>query len=96
MDNLKQAVGVKVILKPVVKDTVDLKKKGGIIIVPDSVETSQYGEVISKGTLCMEVLVGDIVMFPKHSPEVKVEGVRYIHMKEEDIILIASSMKGAV
>jgi chaperonin GroES len=85
-----------VIIKPVADETVT--KLG--IILPDtaSKEKPEKGEVVAIGAgrlldngelAPMSVKVGDKVMFRKYSPdEIKVDGVDYLIIKEQDIMLI--------
>jgi len=70
------------------------------IVLPDTVEKerSEKGEVLAIGTgklldngtrAPMSVKPGDKVIFKKYSPdEIKVDGVDYLVIKEEDIIAI--------
>ncbi len=85
-----------VIIEPVADETVT--KLG--IILPDtaSKEKPEKGEVVAIGAgrlldngelAPMSVKVGDKVMFRKYSPdEIKVDGVDYLIIKEQDIMLI--------
>lgn len=72
------------------------RTKGGIIIPDNAKEKPQQGEVIAVGNgkvmddgkkLPLEVKKGDRVLFGKYSgSEVKIDGVEYIMMREEDIL----------
>ncbi len=72
------------------------KTKGGIIIPDNAKEKPQQGEVIAVGNgkvledgtkLPLEVKKGDRVLFGKYSgTEIKIEGVEYLMMREEDIL----------
>ncbi|MBI4404745.1 MAG: co-chaperone GroES [Deltaproteobacteria bacterium] len=72
------------------------KTKGGIIIPDNAKEKPQQGEVIAVGNgkllddgkkMPLEVRKGDKVLFAKYSgTEVKVDGVEYLMMREEDIL----------
>ncbi len=77
------------------------KTKGGIIIIPDNAkEKPQQGEVIAVGNgkvledgkkLPLEVKKGDRVLFGKYSgTEIKIDGVEYLMMREEDILGVVS------
>jgi len=86
----------KVIVKAVAKDEVT---KSGIVL-PDTVdkERPERGEVIAVGDgklldngqrSPMSVKVGDTVVFKKYSPdEVKIDGVEYLIIREDDIMAI--------
>jgi len=85
-----------VIVKPIAENEVT---KSGIVL-PDTVdkEKPEKGEVIAIGNgkllengqrAELSVKVGDKVMFKKYSPdEIKIEGVEYLVIKEDDIMLI--------
>ena len=85
-----------VIIKPVADETVT--KLG--IILPETInkEKPEKGEVVAVGAghilesgqvAPMSVKVGDKVMFRKYTPdEIKVDGVDYFIIKEQDIMLI--------
>ena len=85
-----------VIIKPVADETVT--KLG--IILPETInkEKPEKGEVVAVGAghilesghvAPMSVKVGDKVMFRKYTPdEIKVDGVDYLIIKEQDIMLI--------
>lgn len=72
------------------------KTKSGIIIPETAKDKPQEGEVIAtgpgalqdSGTLRpLQVKAGDIVMFTKWGgTEVKIDGVEYLIMKEDDIL----------
>lgn len=72
------------------------KTKGGIIIPDNAKEKPQQGEVIAVGNgkvledgkkLPLEVKKGDRVLFGKYSgTEIKIDGVEYLMMREEDIL----------
>lgn len=76
------------------------KTKGGIIIPDNAKEKPQQGEVIAVGNgkvledgkkLPLEVKKGDRVLFGKYSgTEIKIEGVEYLMMREEDILGVVS------
>ena len=71
---------------------------GGIIIPDSAREKPQRGTVIATGDgkvtedglrLAMDVKAGDIILFGKYSgQEVKLDGVEYLIMKEDDVLAI--------
>jgi chaperonin GroES len=73
-------------------------KTAGGIIIPDTVskEKPQEGKVIAAGkgkvtpegkVLPLDVKVGDLVLFGKYAgSEIKVDGVEYLIMREDDIL----------
>jgi chaperonin GroES len=71
----------------------------GAIIIPDSAkEKPQLGKVLAAGLgksnpdgkrVPLEVKAGDTVLFGKYSgQEIKLEGVEYLIMKEDDVLAI--------
>ena len=72
------------------------RTKGGIIIPDNAKEKPQQGEVIAVGNgkvlddgkkAPLEVKKGDRVLFGKYSgTEIKLDGVEYLMMKEDDIL----------
>ena len=82
----------------VVVERIDAEEKtaGGIIIPDTAKEKPQQGEVIAVGPggrdetgklIPIDVKVGDRVLFGKWSgTEVKIDGVEYLIMKENDIM----------
>ena len=71
----------------------------GAIVIPDSAkEKPQRGTVLAAGLgksnnqglrLQMEVKAGDTILFGKYSgQEVRVDGVEYLIMREEDVLAI--------
>jgi len=72
------------------------RTKGGIIIPDNAKEKPQQGEVIAVGNgkvlddgkkAPLEVRKGDRVLFGKYSgTEIKIHGVEYLMMKEDDIL----------
>ena len=72
------------------------KTKGGIIIPDNAKEKPSQGEVIAVGNgkvlddgkkQPLEVKKGDRVLFGKYSgTEIKVDGVEYLMMREEDVL----------
>lgn len=76
------------------------KTKGGIIIPDSAKEKPQEGKVVAVGTgkvldngqtLTMAVKQGDKVLFGKYSgSEIKLEGVEYVIIREDDILGIVT------
>jgi chaperonin GroES len=72
------------------------KTSGGIYIPDTAKEKPQKGEIIAVGkgkvtedgkVLPIDVKVGDTVLFGKYSgTEIKIEGVDYLIMREDDIL----------
>jgi len=77
--------------------------RGGIIIPDTAKEKPQEGEVVAVGPgrmaddgkrLSMEVKKGDRVLIGKYSgTEVKIDGVEYTILREDDVLGILSSRK---
>jgi len=65
------------------------KTKSGIVLPDTAKEKPEEGEVVAAGKEVKEVKEGDKVLFSKYAPtEVKVEGVEYLIVKEEDVLAI--------
>ncbi len=74
----------------------ETKTAGGIIIPDSAKEKPAEGEIVAVGKgklnkkgerIAMEVVVGDRVLFSKYGgTDVKVEGVDYLIMREDDIL----------
>lgn len=72
------------------------KTKGGIIIPDNAKEKPSQGDVIAVGSgkvlddgkkQALEVKKGDRILFGKYSgTEIKVDGVEYLMMREEDVL----------
>ncbi len=72
------------------------KTKGGIIIPDSAKEKPMEGEVVAAGNgkkaedgkiIKMDVKAGDKVLFSKYAgTEVKMDGVEYLIMREDDIL----------
>lgn len=88
-------LGERVIVKPSAGE----EKTAGGLLLPDSAkEKPQTGEVLAVGPgrksdggelLPMEVKAGDKVLYGKYSgTEVKMDGERYLIIKESDILAI--------
>ena len=71
---------------------------GGIIIPDSAKEKPQQGKVIAAGNgkttdegkrLPLDVTAGDMILFGKYSgQEIKLEGVEYIIMREDEVLAI--------
>lgn len=74
---------------------------GGIILPDTAKEKPQQGKVIAVGNgklledgnlRPLDVKAGDVILFGKYSgSEVKVEGVEYLIMREDDVLGIVES-----
>ena len=74
------------------------QKVGGIIIPDSAKEKPQQGKVIAAGNgkttdegkrLPLDVTAGDTILFGKYSgQEIKLEGVEYIIMREDEVLAI--------
>ena len=73
--------------------------RAGAIIIPDSAkEKPQQGKVLAAGLgrsnkegkrVPLEVKAGDTILFGKYSgQEIKLDGVEYLIMKEDDVLAI--------
>lgn len=77
------------------------KTKGGIIVPDTAQEKPQQGKVIAVGQgkrledgklIPLEVKAGDTILFGKYSgSEIKVEGIEYFIMKEDDVLGLVES-----
>ncbi len=89
-------VGDHLIVKPLAKE----EKSVSGIIIPDTVdkERPERGEVVAAGPgkmlesgqrSPMDAKVGDKVVFKKYAPdEVKIDGVEYLVIKNDDVMAI--------
>ena len=83
----------RVVVKPAPAEE---KTKGGIIIPDTAKEKPQRGEVVAVGPgksgkdeAKMSVKVGDIVLYGKYAgQELSHEGVDYLIMREDDILVV--------
>lgn len=65
------------------------KTSSGLYLPSDAKEKPQMAKVIAAGKDVKEVETGDTVIHSKYSSnEVKVDGVEYIILKEEDILAV--------
>jgi len=72
------------------------RTKGGIILPDSAKEKPQQGKIIAVGSgrraedgtiTPLEVKVGDAILFGKYSgSEIKIEGIEYLIMKEDDVL----------
>ena len=80
----------------------DSPAAAGAIVIPDSAkEKPQRGRVIAAGNgktredgdpIPLDVGAGDTILFGKYSgQEVRVDGVDYLIMKEDDVLAVESS-----
>jgi chaperonin GroES len=87
-----------------VKRTEESEQVRGGIIIPDTAkEKPQQGEVVAAGkgkrlengtVIPLDVKVGDKVLFAKYSgSEVKIDGVEYLILREEDILGVVEETK---
>ena len=77
------------------------KTKGGIIIPDSAKEKPQQGKVIAAGNgkvkddgkrIALDVKAGDLILFGKYSgQEIKLDGVEYLIMKEDDVLAISGT-----
>ena len=75
--------------------------KGGIIIPDSAKEKPQQGTVLAAGLgrpdkdgsrVPLDVKAGDTILFGKYSgQEIKVDGIEYLIMKEDDVLAIAGA-----
>jgi chaperonin GroES len=80
-------------------------EQSGAIIIPDSAkEKPQHGKVLAAGLgkssedgrrVPLDVKAGDTVLFGKYSgQEIKLDGVEYLIMKEDDVLAIENADAG--
>ncbi|MBN1283317.1 MAG: co-chaperone GroES [Proteobacteria bacterium] len=77
------------------------KTKGGIIIPDTAKEKPQEGKVIAVGngkildngqTVKLEVKTGDKILFTKYAgSEIKIDGIEYTIMREDDVLGIVGA-----
>ena len=83
-------LGDRVVLKATV---VEETTKSGIVLASKTQEKPQQAEVIAVGPgtkdVAMQVKVGDVVIYGKYTgTEVKLDGVEYLVVKQDDILAI--------
>ena len=79
------------------------QKIGGIIIPDSAKEKPQRGEVLAAGDgkindkgarVTLDVKAGDQILFGKYSgQDIKLDGVEYLIMKEDDVLAVIGSGK---
>jgi chaperonin GroES len=90
----------------VVQRLEDSPEQSGAIIIPDSAkEKPQHGKVLAGGLgksgedgrrVPLDVKAGDTVLFGKYSgQEIKLDGVEYLIMKEDDVLAIENADFGS-
>jgi chaperonin GroES len=81
-------------------------QRAGAIIIPDSAkEKPQQGKVLAAGLgrstkdgkrVPLDVKAGDTILFGKYSgQEIKLDGVEYLIMKEDDVLAIEDAVSPA-
>jgi len=81
-------------------------QRAGAIIIPDSAkEKPQQGKVLAAGLgksnkegkrVPLDVKAGDTILFGKYSgQEIKLDGVEYLIMKEDDVLAVQDAGSGA-
>jgi chaperonin GroES len=87
---MMKPINDRVIVKPF---PAEQKTAGGLIIPDTAKEKPQKGEIVAAGPgkedIKMTVKVGDIVLYGKYGgQELSYEGVDYLIMREDDILVI--------
>jgi chaperonin GroES len=83
----------------IVRRDQDSAPRAGAIVIPDSAkEKPQQGTVLAAGLgkpnkdgkrVPLDVKAGDVILFGKYSgQEIKLDGVEYLIVKEEDVLAI--------
>ncbi len=95
MSNSLKPLGSRVVIKPVKQDEVTA---GGIVLPEMAKEKPQKGKILSVGPgdrdeggnrIPMDVKVGDTVLYAKYiGTEIKVEGKKFLILKESEILAI--------
>ena len=77
------------------------KTAGGIILPDTAKEKPQQGKIIAVGSgkrtedgkiIPLELKAGDLILFGKYSgSEVKIEGIEYLIMREDDVLGLVES-----
>ncbi|MCA1899106.1 MAG: co-chaperone GroES [Chloroflexi bacterium] len=86
-------LGARVLIEPIEQEEVTA---GGIVLPETAKEKPQQGKILAAGPgdrnedgerIPMDVKVGDVVLFAKYSgTEIKMEGKKYLIMRESDIL----------
>ena len=82
-------------------------QRAGAIIIPDSAkEKPQHGKVLAAGLgkvdkegrrVPLDVKAGDTILFGKYSgQEIKLDGVEYLIMKEDDVLAVQDAASSGV
>ena len=82
-------------------------QRASAIIIPDSAkEKPQQGKVLAAGLgkvdkegrrVPLDVKAGDTILFGKYSgQEIKLDGVEYLIMKEDDVLAVQDAASGGV
>lgn len=87
---MMKPINDRVVVQPA---SADEKTKGGIIIPDTAKEKPQRGKIIAVGPgkegIEMTVSKGDVVLYGKYAgTELNYEGVDYLIMREDDILVI--------
>ena len=74
----------------VIREETAAKTNSGLYLPADKKEKSQIAKVVAVGSNVKEVKVDDRIVVREYSTtDIKVDGVEYIIVKEEDILAIA-------
>jgi chaperonin GroES len=87
----------------IVRRLEESEQRSGSIIIPDSArEKPQQGKVLAAGLgksnkdgkrVALDVKAGDTILFGKYSgQEIKLDGVEYLIMKEDDVLAISAGV----
>lgn len=86
-------LGARVLIEPIDQEEVTA---GGIVLPETAKEKPQQGKILAAGPgdrdedgerIPMDVKTGDVVLFAKYSgTEIKMEGKKYLIMRESDIL----------
>ena len=73
-----------------IREETETKTNSGLYLPADKKEKSQIAKVVAVGSNVKEVKVDDRIVVREYSTtDIKVDGVEYIIVKEEDILAIA-------
>src|ERR1700704_933899 len=87
----------------IVRRLEESEQRSGSIIIPDSArEKPQQGKVLAAGLgrankdgkrVALDVKAGDTILFGKYSgQEIKLDGVEYLIMKEDDVLAVSAAV----
>ena len=96
------ALGIRPLHDRIIVQRLEQSEQAGLIVIPDSAkEKPQHGKVIAAGNgktndegqrVPLDVKAGDTILFGKYSgQEVKLDGVEYLIMKEDDVLAVEAS-----